>query len=853
MRRWQKALLIVLLLLSTLLSGAYWFLQTTIKALPISELSYQIEALRWHRLQLKQVQFYATEIGADITIADLKVSWEFGRGFKPKITHVMLNQGSIALDSWPTAEDNNRTNASLALPGNWQLPNNLPEVLQINDLHFSLPCPATRCDYVANVNAQFRDDKLSADIQLADLGSKAIPRLQISAAYQTTQQLPELALDINLENHSRLRLQQKLEQNMHAHGELDLLLAPPSDWLLQQLQKWQIAMPEQALAQFNAPVTLDSQWQFALPDELTISALSQHADGQIQLRGHLPAPLTVPNVGQLQGDITAELAMRQGEISQYRLNAELELLQPQLPESLRQYGLNSDKLTISVNTDGKQKPLLTALPLHIALQSAGKTTATFSTNATINLTPPLSAALKNSKLALQQPHLSVNESLSLQTLSLHSAFDAYWLADSWQLMLEHANLTIATLSQGQNQLKQLDVALDAGQLSGDSQFTTLKLHNALRVSADKILHPSLKPLSWQWQGKLTGDLNALTVSGKLSNSADLTAAHQLIYQPTQLELSWQLQELFLLAGNPLQASFTDWPPLLEFNRGRINASGSFQWTDTVALKAELSLSGVSGIFDRSIFKDLTAPLSLQYRGDDIAITTTQTKIAEIQHGLTAGPLLLHASYSAKANTPGAGKLSISTLDLQLMGGKVSMDPITLDLAMEQQEVILQLQRIDLAQLLQQHPTTDLSGNGRISGRVPVQISRSGINVDKGLIAAESPGGVLQYRPPAAQSMASGNQGMKVVLDALNDFHYSVLSSDVSYNNDGQLTLALRLQGQNPALEDGRPINLNINLEEDIPALLTSLQLSSQISDKIKQRVQQHLQQNGAKRTNGAKP
>ncbi|HSG52892.1 MAG TPA: YdbH domain-containing protein, partial [Rheinheimera sp.] len=240
-------------------------------------------------------------------------------------------------------------------------------------------------------------------------------------------------------------------------------------------------------------------------------------------------------------------------------------------------------------------------------------------------------------------------------------------------------------------------------------------------------------------------------------------------------------------------------------------------------------------------------------GDDIAVTTNATKVAEIQHGLTAGPLLLNARYTAKANTPGAGKLNISTLDMQLMGGKVSAEPITLDLAMEQQEVILQLQRIDLAQLLQQHPTTDLSGNGRISGRVPVQISRSGINVDKGLVAAESPGGVLQYRPPAAQSMASGNQGMKVVLDALNDFHYSVLSSDVSYNNDGQLTLALRLQGQNPALEAGRPINLNINLEEDIPALITSLQLSSQISDKIKQRVQQHLQQNGAKRTNGAKP
>jgi hypothetical protein len=95
--------------------------------------------------------------------------------------------------------------------------------------------------------------------------------------------------------------------------------------------------------------------------------------------------------------------------------------------------------------------------------------------------------------------------------------------------------------------------------------------------------------------------------------------------------------------------------------------------------------------------------------------------------------------------------------------------------------------------------------------------------------------------------------MKVVLEALDDFHYSVLSSKVSYDTNGKLVLALNLQGRNPALEAGRAINLNINLEEDIPALITSLQLSSQISDKIKQRVQQRLQQQGANNANGAQP
>ena len=102
-------------------------------------------------------------------------------------------------------------------------------------------------------------------------------------------------------------------------------------------------------------------------------------------------------------------------------------------------------------------------------------------------------------------------------------------------------------------------------------------------------------------------------------------------------------------------------------------------------------------------------------------------------------------------------------------------------------------------------------------------------------------------------MAATNPGMKVVLQALDDFHYSVLSSNVNYDTNGKLLLALQLQGSNPALEAGRPINLTVNLEEDIPALITSLQLSSQLSDKIKQRIQQKLQQSGAKGANGAQP
>ena len=75
---------------------------------------------------------------------------------------------------------------------------------------------------------------------------------------------------------------------------------------------------------------------------------------------------------------------------------------------------------------------------------------------------------------------------------------------------------------------------------------------------------------------------------------------------------------------------------------------------------------------------------------------------------------------------------------------------------------------------------------------------------------------------------------------LEDFHYDLLGSSLDYDQSGTLRLGMRLQGRNPAIEQGRPIHFNINLEEDIPTLLASLQLTDKVNEIIKQRVQQRM-------------
>ena len=856
MRWWHKTLLTGLALLLLLTAGAYWYLQKQLAALPVQNLQFNIAALSLHQLRLGRVSFQLEQTAAQFTFSDVTLVWSFSGGFSPVLREIGLGSGDIKLTQWPEQDTPAAAadNEPFSLPQNWQLPTALPERISLQRVSLQLPCGNSLCHYLLNGKVTVDQQKLHFALTGFDTADTQQQRLTLNGSYETAQNLPQLNVQLTLDDSISLDLHQSLIQqnNLLAEGAVELTISPPSPWLLQQANAWQLALPADAVAQFTAPVRVVSQWSFDLPEQADLASISQHISGNWQLNADLPAPLAVPEIGRLQGRLTAAVGFKQGELNQYQLNSKLTLQQPVVPEQLQQLGINSDTVYLDLSADGSSQPELTALPLSVNIRTTGASALTLSADTLMNLTPPLSASLKNGKLTWVQQHLTPDTGIELEQLKLQSQFNAYWLANSWQLNLSSSDVSTTTLQATEFSASNVKISATSSRLTGDSAFSALTFKTDIQADAADIKQAALKAQSWQWQGQLNGsvaagDSNALKLNatGKLSNQANLGINHQLTYQQQGLTLNWQLDDAFLLAGNPFQQSLTDWPALLEFNRGRITASGSVTLADTIAAQADIALSGVSGIYDRSLFTDLNLPLSVEYKGDTVSVSTSGATLAEIQHGVVAGPLRMQASYVTPANTLTAGKLDIRQLQLLAMGGQIRVEPTLLDLALQQQQITVQVERIDLTKLLQQHPTTDLTGNGLISGTIPLLLNRSGASVEGGYIAAESPGGQLQYRPPTAENMAATNPGMKVMLKALDDFHYSVLSSNVSYDTNGKLLLALQLHGNNPALEAGRPINLNINLEEDIPALITSLQLSSQISDKIKQRVQQRLQQQSA--------
>lgn len=854
MRKLIRYFLLFLLNFLMLIALGFGYLHYQFRQLPVEQLSYQISQFNLRDIRFQYLQFKVAHNAYlyDVRLSELSLNWQWRGKIIPELTLLSLQQGEIDLhpDTAQTAIDNEVDNSGFNLPATWQLPDWLPASMTIDQLLLKLPCYAKQCQYSAALSLQRNeaDNNWQFDLQ-ASSGSelKVDQQLHLTGNYVVEENLPALTAYMLLGKTLSVTVHNQLQsaEQLIIHGNASVTLSPLENWVSEQLQHWNITIPAKWSEQFTQRMQISSHWHWSIPDEVIFSDALQQTSGNWFLQAALPSPLLLPGVGWLQGNLETQLTLEQGDISAYQLQSELQLQQPVLPQMLIDAGINPGTVSIKINADETTAPQLTALPIRLSVSTEGETTFKSDTKARISITEPYSLQLQQTEFSLQQDSvLKPVEDVVLHKVRASGKLNAAWQNELWQLAFLPETRFSAGFSY--QDLKTDSISADFNQftLSGDTRFTDIKTEIALAAELNQLQHPLLKTQNWQWQFNSHGDLQQQILTGTLSNDAGITLPHQLRYQPEEILLDWQLTDIFLLAGNPLANTFTSWPELLELNRGRLSATGKMSLDKNNKLHSEntLQLSGISGIYDRSLFQGLSAQLDLQLAEQQFDVHTENLIIDNIQHGFNLGPLQLAAAYQAILDAPLQGKVVLEQLSIAAMGGEISSSRQQLDFSQPQQELLIQLNKIELAQLLRQYPSTEINGEGRLHGMIPLQFDKSGVHIAAGTISAEAPGGYLQYQPENAAAMAAGNASMKMVLDAMQNFHYSVLSSDVSYDTTGKLLLALQLQGKNPALDNTPAINFSITLEEDLPAMIASIQLSSQISDKIKQRIQQRLQQ-----------
>ena len=640
--------------------------------------------------------------------------------------------------------------------------------------------------------------------------------------------------------------------------------AQPLGWLPQQLRVGQLRVHlpcAEAFCDLMGSLQVDSQPQpLALNARVELQAQGQTVTGELQLQEQpdryllqaavqIPEPLPLPGLGQLSGSLELDLQnsgelwmLHQGQASGRLEQPQLDALAA-LPEGWRPTALALHITPQPGNLAQWQDSLMLALRLETEGAIAGQMEGQLA----LTRQPRWAAQLSEARLQLSAERLGLS-AVELEGVTLDWPLQA--VADAQQMVIglgDRAPLSIRRLALADQSLTLQGVQAQLGSARLVLPLETpqlLTLTSPLQLGVQQLHQASLKPQGWNLQGDVQYSASGLRIDGNLAALSGLNSGLRLDWPAAE---DWQLRlsfgDIFLRAANPLAATFTDWPALLSFSSGRVTGQLQASGSDSLRrLTGQLSLSGGEGIYDRASFSGLSLPLSVSLQRDELRLSTDGLAVKSLDPGLVLGPLQARGSYAAALEHLAEGVLELQQASLGVLEGQVKLEPTSVSLAQPRQSMVAIVEGVELARLFEVYPAEGLSGRGTLDGRFPVSLVNGKLLVEDGQLQARQPGGVLRYQTPQLRELATSNPNLEQLAAALDDFRYRVLASEVSYDDQGVLVLGLRLEGSNPSFQQGRQVNLNIRLEEDIPALLTSLQLSGQVSDIIRRRIEQRYLQ-----------
>lgn len=281
-----------------------------------------------------------------------------------------------------------------------------------------------------------------------------------------------------------------------------------------------------------------------------------------------------------------------------------------------------------------------------------------------------------------------------------------------------------------------------------------------------------------------------------------------------------------------------------FYRLPINAdilAGSGQGSATLSFAADkegnwllsgpiaLALTGLSGYYEDIAIVNLSTAIEGELRRsrEFISSSPAQLRIGSIDPGLPLSDITLEYAINSPATL-----LSLNNIEASLFGGKLRSSGVNFDWTAAENRLVLDIERLDISQLLAMGAYENIQASGFISGSIPLGLSGTLPSVTGGKLAAQAPGGTIRYLSDGS----SGNVTLDFVNQALGNYQYDLLETTVDYLPSGDLTLAVRLQGQNPDSNNGQRINLNLNISDNIPALLRSLQAGRSITEALEKQL-----------------
>jgi hypothetical protein len=873
MRKWLSIISALVFLLVVLAIAGVWQFKRVLNSLQIESFHYQLESLTLHRVTFSELSFVHKSETAQHTIHahNLAADWQWKTWFSPQLGVVSAEQLNVVQAALSVVKKSPLENSKpiFSLPESWSVPESFPEQIKIQAFTLILPCAAAHCAFSGMVDAaKIKTGQTNTGINLKLTASPsesldAEHQLRVDATYTAEQNLPTLDARINIDDSVNFQLNTSLQnQNQNQIywlGNLKGYATNPDKRWLGFLKIWGIQYIQKAMEQkpTSPNISLKTEWKLALTPLINLPKTANASDGIKALTGNwslaakIPEPLLLAKLGEFSGDVNLDLDISAGKLNRYALVADLTAKEFAIPNALQIRGISADAIQLNVKSTMDSAVNLNSLPIEFS----GSTRGVIETNLAGQLLVDSAAqkiTINKLDLTAKAKQLKPTAEIQLDNFSANIQASGYWQPDRFELSLSAPNQVSADVvaknfsviaKAAQFSSSQLNISGNI--LQGAVAWPELTFTAEAQLKGGKFQHPQINAKTWYWRGNVQGTLADFAVNGDLGVGGSLLVTHRLQHKVSKLMLDWKVPNIFLLAANPFADNLAIWPPLLSLSRGKINASGNlvvdFEKFKLTQSKTDVQFSDIAGVYDTLIFQGLSSQLKIITRENSVDISTDKLSVNHINKGFDFGPLLAAGKYKSTWEKLMQGKLDLQIFSGSAMGGSLSTSAQQFDFSRVSQKFTMELKDINLANLLKQYSSGELAGTGLLSGFVPIEINSAGISVAQGMVSAAESGGRLQMKSARANAMAKNQPSMKLVVDALNDFHYTALASQINYDEKGKLLLSVKLEGRNPALERGRPIHLNVNLEEDVPAMLASIQLSSKVGDIVKKRLQSRVQ------------
>jgi len=401
---------------------------------------------------------------------------------------------------------------------------------------------------------------------------------------------------------------------------------------------------------------------------------------------------------------------------------------------------------------------------------------------------------------------------------------------SWQASRPHIEAVINLIDYRFNLSKELNNI----QLVGNIDLTGNPITQDIIFNSKELRlthleqEPVVNPVNITLKGKLKDQKITLSASAALAQKnynrlLFVEAMHDLTKQVGQSKVT---TPLFDLQPNKFSArDISSNLDLFETIAGRVKGQSNIHWNEkSFQSEGTIELDKLSIKTDTFSLENIRSKLQFS---NLLPLQTEKKQIIELDR-VVSGLSLEQPRLEFSMND---SKLLIHSFTGEFAGGVVAIRDLEFNPNAKEHYVNLELQSLNLKELFSLIELEGLTGQGKISGKLPISFLKEDILVTGGVLSSTE-AGILKFSSQKAnEALGGAGEEIELLLQVLSNFHYKKLSLKINKEASKDALVSLHLEGNNPEVKDGHPFTLNINLEGNIDKLLAIILEGYRLSDR----------------------